>query len=93
MSHAEIIGIVAAILTTGSFLPQAVKVLRTRETEAISLIMYSMFTAGVATWLVFGILTVQWSIIVANAVTFVLAGIILTMKLRAVAAARASRKA
>ena len=92
MNNAEIIGVVAAFLTTVSFVPQAAQVLRTRETEAISLVMYSMFTAGVATWLAYGILTTQWSIIVANAITVVLAGIILVMKLRAViAAARASR--
>ncbi len=92
MNNAEIIGVVAAVLTTGSFLPQAIKVLRTRQTDAISLVMYAMFTAGVATWLAYGILTTQWSIIVANAITVVLSGIILVMKLRAViAAARASR--
>lgn len=92
MSIADVISVGAAFLTTGSFLPQAIKVLRTRETEAISLIMYSMFTAGVALWLAYGILTVQWPITIANAVTLVLAGIILVMKLRAVAAARAPRK-
>lgn len=89
MNNAEVIGAVAAVLTTGSFLPQAYKVLRTRETAAISLVMYSMFTAGVATWLAFGVLTVQWSIIIANAVTLVLAGVILIMKLRAVFSAKA----
>ncbi len=94
MNNAEIIGVVAAALTTGSFLPQAIKVLRTRETDAISLVMYAMFTAGVATWLAYGILTTQWSIIVANAITVVLSGIILVMKLRAViAAARNPTKA
>ena len=87
MNNAEVIGVVAAILTTGSFIPQAAKVLRTRETGAISLVMYAMFTAGVATWLAYGILTTQWSIVIANAVTVVLAGTILVMKLRAVIAA------
>jgi MtN3 and saliva related transmembrane protein len=92
MNNADIIGAVAAFLTTVSFVPQAAKVLRTRETQAISLVMYSMFTAGVATWLAYGILTTQWSIIIANAITVVLAGTILVMKLRAViAAARTSR--
>jgi MtN3 and saliva related transmembrane protein len=93
MNNAELIGIVAAFLTTGSFLPQAVKVLQTRETAAISLTMYSMFTAGVACWLAFGVYTLQWSIIIANAVTLILAGTILTMKVRAVvSAAHTSRK-
>lgn len=93
MNNAELIGAVAAFLTTASFLPQAIKVVQTRETGAISLVMYAMFTAGVATWLAYGILTTQWSIIIANAITVVLAGVILIMKLRAVAAAaRTSRK-
>jgi MtN3 and saliva related transmembrane protein len=93
MDNAEVIGAVAAILTTGSFLPQAAKVLRTRETAAISLVMYSMFTAGVTLWLVFGIYTMQWSIIIANAVTVVLAGLILAIKVRAVISALTSHKA
>jgi MtN3 and saliva related transmembrane protein len=75
------------VLTTGSFLPQAARVLRTRETEAISLTMYSMFTVGVALWGLFGVLTQQWSIIIANAITFALAAVILTIKLQAVASA------
>ena len=92
MNNAEVVGVVAAILTTCSFLPQAIKVLRTRETGAISLAMYSMFTAGVALWLAYGVMTTQWSITIANAVTLVLAGIILVIKLRAVAAARNSSR-
>lgn len=93
MDNAEVIGAVAAVLTTGSFLPQAYKVLRTRETAAISLVMYSMFTAGVALWLAFGLYTLQWSIIIANAVTLILAALILTIKVQAViATARTSSK-
>lgn len=86
----EIIGGVAAFLTTASFVPQAAKVLRTRETDAISLTMYSMFTAGILCWGVYGVLTMQWSIIIANAITFVLASIILAMKVRAVLSGRES---
>ncbi len=81
MNHADIIGILAAVLTTCSFLPQAVKVVRTRETAAISLAMYSMFTAGVTLWLVFGLITRQWTIAVANGVTLVFAVTILVIKL------------
>lgn len=92
MNNADLIGVVAAVMTTGSFLPQAIKVLRTRETGAISLIMYSMFTTGVALWLAYGVLTAQWSITIANTITLVLAGTILIIKLRAVfAAARTGR--
>lgn len=88
MPLADIIGSLAAFLTTASFLPQAVKVLRTRETAAISLVMYSMFTAGVTFWGIYGVMTMQWSIIIANAVTVVLASIILGMKVRSVLKSR-----
>ncbi|RYZ02877.1 MAG: glutathione synthetase [Alphaproteobacteria bacterium] len=80
MPLAEIIGGAAAFLTTASFLPQAAKVVRTRETHAISLTMYAMFTAGVLCWGIYGVMTMQWSIIIANVITFVLASIILAMK-------------
>ena len=82
MNLAEIIGAVAALLTTAAFVPQAFKVLRTRETAAISLTMYAVFTAGVALWLAYGIITVQWSITIANAITLALAALILGVKLR-----------
>jgi MtN3 and saliva related transmembrane protein len=87
MPLAEIIGGLAAALTTASFLPQAIKVVRTRETEAISLAMYTMFTMGVTLWGIYGLMTMQWSIILANAVTVVLASIILGMKVRSVVGA------
>lgn len=80
----ELIGLVAACLTTISFLPQAVMVLRSGETSGISLTMYAMFTVGVAGWLIFGLLQNSLPIILANAVTLVLAAIILSMKVRAV---------
>lgn len=82
MNLAEVIGAVAALLTTAAFVPQAFKVLRTRETAAISLTMYALFTAGVALWLAYGIITVQWSITIANATTLALAALILGVKLR-----------
>lgn len=86
---AEIMGALGASLTTLSFIPQAVRVIRTRETEAISLAMYAMFTAGVAFWGVYGLMTMQWSIIVANAITITLASLILFMKVRDVLKRRA----
>jgi MtN3 and saliva related transmembrane protein len=81
MDLAETVGVGAALLTTSSFVPQAVKVVRTRETAAISLAMYSLFTAGITLWLVYGLLTSQWTIVAANGVTLVFAAVILTMKL------------
>jgi MtN3 and saliva related transmembrane protein len=90
MGLADFIGIVAAILSTASFLPQAVQVLRTRETRAISLMMYSMFATGVALWGVYGLITAQWTILIANGITLVLASTILSMKVRDVMASRKS---
>jgi MtN3 and saliva related transmembrane protein len=75
-------GTAAAILTTVSFVPQAVKTLRTRETLAISLWMYALFTVGIACWFGYGIVLHSWPMIVSNAVTFVLAAAILALKLR-----------
>jgi len=90
MDVVEIIGMLAALLTTAAFVPQAAKVVRTRDTAAISLAMYALFTAGIALWGVYGVMTWQWSIIIANAITFVLAAIILSIKVRAVLATRAT---
>lgn len=71
------IGFMAAFLTTISFLPQAIKVIRTRKTEGISLPMYALFTTGVLCWLLYGIMAKQMPIIMANTVTLVFAVIIL----------------
>ncbi len=78
----ELIGYVAASLTTLSFLPQALHTFRTRDVSGISLGMYATFTAGVALWLVYGLLVAAWPVVVANAVTLLLALAILVMKLR-----------
>ncbi len=76
------IGSAAAALTTTSFIPQAVRIIRTRHTTDISLGMYAMFTLGVTLWLIYGIQLYSWPIIVANAVTLLLAGAVLAMKIR-----------
>jgi len=82
MNLTDWIGSVAAILTTTSFVPQAWHTFRTRDVSGISLSMYSLFTAGVALWLVYGILMAAWPIIIANMITTSLALMILLMKLR-----------
>lgn len=79
---ADLVGYVAAALTTIAFVPQAWHTWRTRATHGISLGMYSIFTAGVASWLVYGILIGAWPIIAANVITLALALFILAMKLR-----------
>ena len=78
----EIIGYLAATLTTASFVPQAWHTFRTKDVSGISLGMYSAFTLGVTLWLIYGCLLGAWPVVAANAVTLSLAGLILTMKLR-----------
>ena len=82
MNLIDWVGSVAAILTTASFVPQAWHTFRTRDVSGISLSMYSLFTAGVALWLVYGILMEAWPIIIANIITTSLALMILLMKVR-----------
>ena len=78
----EWFGYLAAILTTGSFVPQAIMTIRTRNTRSISLAMYVFFTIGVALLLVYGIALESWPMILANTVTLGLAATILALKLR-----------
>ncbi len=82
MLTTEILGYIAAILTTSSFVPQAWHTFSTRDVSGISLGMYSVFTVGVACWLGYGLLLGAWPVVVANAITLALAATILVMKLR-----------
>ena len=78
----EWLGYVAATLTTVAFVPQALKTIRSRDTRGISLGMYVGFIVGIVCWFGYGIALDSWPMIIANAVTFVLAAIILALKLR-----------
>lgn len=82
MTLFQIIGYAAAVCTTLSFLPQAIKTIQTKSTESLSLSMYSMFTIGILLWLVYGIHIQDLPLIIANAVTLFLAGTILIMKIK-----------
>ena len=82
MNLTDLIGTLAAILTTISFLPQALHTFRTKDVRGISLGMYSAFTLGVALWLVYGLLLGAWPVVIANCITLALAATILVMKLR-----------
>lgn len=82
MNSTELVGTLAACLTTLSFVPQAWMTWRSRDVSGISLGMYSVFTLGVALWLVYGLLLAAWPVVAANAITLVLALAILVMKLR-----------
>jgi MtN3 and saliva related transmembrane protein len=80
-SWADIVGSLAACFTTASFFPQAWLTFKTRDVSGISIGMYSVFTVGVALWLVYGLLLQAWPIVIANVVTLGLALGILGMKL------------
>jgi MtN3 and saliva related transmembrane protein len=82
MSPTEIIGYLAATLTTASFIPQALHTFKTKDVSGISLGMYSSFTLGVALWLVYGLVLQSWPLVIANAITLSIASAILVMKLR-----------
>ncbi len=81
MNLQDTLGYAAAALTTGSFVPQALLTLRTRQVSGISVAMYSAFTAGVALWLAYGVLLREWPIVVANTITLGLASTILVVKI------------
>jgi MtN3 and saliva related transmembrane protein len=82
MNWIQLAGLVAAFCTTISFLPQAIQIIKTKDTSAISGAMYSIFTFGTLLWLIFGIFTHNLPVILANAVTLLLASIILFQKLK-----------
>mgnify|MGYP003347351421 CR=1 FL=1 len=78
----SLIGSLAALGTTAAFLPQVVRVWRTRSAHDISLTMYLLFIAGVALWIVYGLQIGSMPVVVANGVTLVLALAVLVGKLR-----------
>ncbi|MGZ3754519.1 MAG: SemiSWEET transporter [Mucilaginibacter sp.] len=82
MNYIEIIGFMAAFSTTISFLPQAIKTIKTKDTSGISLSMYAVFTLGTLFWLIYGILTPSLPVAVANFVTLIFASVILVYKMR-----------
>ena len=84
MDFSFIVGNIAALLTSISFLPQAIKVIKTKDTKSISLPMYVLFTLGIILWLIYGILKQDFPIIMSNIVTISLASIILFHKIKAV---------
>ena len=78
----KLIGFAAATCTTVAYAPQAIKVWKTRSTGAISLGMFLVMVLGLALWLIYGLLSGDGPLIASNAVTMLLAGGILVMKLR-----------
>jgi MtN3 and saliva related transmembrane protein len=82
MAIEVLVSAVAATLTTAAFVPQALHIIRYKDTRAISLHMYVAFATGVLLWMVFGLLICNWPIIVSNAITLGLALAIIAMKLK-----------
>jgi len=76
----EALGYLAAVLTTISFVPQAYKTIRTKNTSGISFAMYLLFTAGVLLWFAYGIALADPAIYLANGVTALFTIAILTIK-------------
>ena len=74
------IGLIAGTLTTISFVPQVIRIWKTHSTKDLSLVMFLLFTAGVVMWLIYGICTGKLPVIISNAVTLLLAIIILIFK-------------
>ena len=79
--NADLIGYIAATLTTVSFFPQALNTLRSRDTQSISLRMYLLFTAGVTFWSIYGWMVDDGPVLLANLITLVPAVIVLSIKL------------
>lgn len=77
MSSTDLIGFLAAFCTTIAFMPQALKVLKTRDTQSLSLSMYLIFTIGVGLWLAYGWIKQDMAMIIANIITLILACAIL----------------
>lgn len=75
-----VLGYLAASLTTLSFLPQVIRVYRTKNTDAISFWMYLIFSTGVFFWFIYGLMIQAWPVVAANAITLVLSLSILWMK-------------
>jgi len=81
-TFSEFIGYSAAFLTTIAFLPQAHHSWTTRDLSGISLPMYSLFTAGVALWFVYGLYIESMPVVIANAITLILSSVVLVLKIQ-----------
>jgi MtN3 and saliva related transmembrane protein len=81
MSAVTVVSLFAATLSMVSFVPQAWAIIRARNTNGISLRMYLITVAGFMTWLLYGVMSMQWAIIVQNIICLALSSFILMMKL------------
>jgi len=81
MDPATIVGFLATFCSTSSFVPQAWKVIRTRDMTGISTRMYVVTVTGFSLWLTYGLMLGQWPLIITNGICLLLSGFILGMKL------------
>ena len=81
-STIELIGLLAALLTTSAFLPQVLKTWKTKDVEGLSLSMYAIFLSGVLLWLVYGIMINSMPVIIANALTALSGAFLIFCKLK-----------
>lgn len=81
MDPTTLVGAAATLCSIVSFLPQAWKIIQTRDTAAISTLTYSVTVTGFAFWLIYGILLLEWPLIVTNGICLLLSAFILTMKI------------
>src|ERR1700749_649888 len=81
MQTATLLGAFAALCSTISFTPQAIKISRTRETKDISVWMYALTVTGFAAWAVYGAMLSQWPLVASNSICFLLSAFILLMTL------------
>ena len=82
MTPIDLIGFAAGTLTTVAFVPQVLKTWQTRSARDVSTGLFVLFSAGVALWLLFGVLSGSWPVILANGLTLVLALLVLWLKWR-----------
>jgi MtN3 and saliva related transmembrane protein len=75
-------GVVAGLCSMGSFIPQIVKILRTRDASGVSLRMYMVTIVGFICWTVYGLLSGSWPVTAANAICLVLVSTIFALRLR-----------
>ena len=81
MNSTELLGLIAGLFTTIAFVPQVVKIWKSKHAHDISLAMFAIFTTGVALWIVYGFIIGSLPVILSNIVTFALALAILVLKL------------
>ena len=82
INYIAVLGFIAGTLTTASFFPQVLKTIKIKETKDLSLSMYIVLATGIFMWTVYGILIGSVPVILANAVSFILAAIILILKIK-----------